>query len=267
MNIMTILNKLKSTNMLASSEESLALFSECFNKFGISLLMLNNEDEFNKIVDLLVDNKISLQKTNGIYSLRLFAVDYETLKREIEEFKEIDELDFLRVYPEMLSEPKNIKIALSNITNLKNQNVSYKEGKDYNWDLIMKTPEPVQEPEPKHEDSEINSYLKTILDDASLIDKLNNNEENAENYAITLEIQKIENKICEDYLFPIEDGWGIIIDNISVNNFQEVKENLNKLTRLSIPMSAADIMFIALMYNSKLDKESAKAVAAFLGGN
>lgn len=259
MNIMSILNKLKMTNMLASNEEGLTLFSDCFNKFGISLLMLNDENEFNKIVDLLVENKIPLQKANGIYTLRIFAVDYYTLEATISKFKACNELDYLRSHPEILSEPKTISNMLANKENKQSSE------NEINLDLNLNKEETIVEN--NVDEKPINEYLKTILDDATLVDKLNKSEENAEDYAVTLEIQKVENKICEDFLFPVEEGWGIIIDNISVNNFQEVKENLNKLTKLSVPISASDIMKIALLYDSRLDIEEAKAVVASLGGN
>lgn len=263
MNIMTILNKLKACNMLSSNEESLTLFSDCFNKFGISLLLLKDEEEFNKIVDLLSDNNIPLQKDNGIYTLRVFAVDYYNLENIINDFKEVDEIDFLRIHPEILSEPKTASIVISNIRDYKQNAINYKNNGNYDLSMLVKNNENNVS---NDKDNEINDYLKNFLDDVTLIDRLDNNEENAENYEVTLEIQKVENKICEDYLFPIEDGWGIIINNISVNNFQNVKDNLNKLTKLSVPMSSSDIMKIALMYNAKLSIEDVKAVSDVLGG-
>ena len=271
MNIMTILNKLKENNMIASNEEGLNLFSDCFNKFGISLLLLKSVDEFNKIIDLLSTNKIPLQKANGIYTLRVFAVDYYTLVETIDKFEEVKEIEFLRNYPEVLSEPKTIKVVLSNIKNYQSKQESYKNGNTYDYEKLTKEVVNNENSEPVNNDdsdiNEVNSFLKTLLDDVSIIDKLNRNEENPENFAVTMEIQKIENQICEDYLFPIENGWGIIINNINVNNFQEVKENLNKLTKLSIPMSTQDIMKVALIYNSKLSSEEIREVVAALGGN
>ena len=58
MNIVSILKKLKETNMITASEEGISLFSDSFNKFGISLLLLNNEEKFARIVDILEKNKI-----------------------------------------------------------------------------------------------------------------------------------------------------------------------------------------------------------------
>lgn len=49
MNIKTILKKLESVNMVSDSEEGLQLFSDCFNKFGISLLLLNDEKNLMKL--------------------------------------------------------------------------------------------------------------------------------------------------------------------------------------------------------------------------
>ena len=51
MNIVTILNTLKENNLILDTEEGISLFSDCFNKFGISILLLKEEEKFNRIVD------------------------------------------------------------------------------------------------------------------------------------------------------------------------------------------------------------------------
>ena len=119
MNIVSILNKLKETNMISTDEEGIALFSDCFNKFGISLLLLKDERAFSTIIDLLVENRIPLQKVNGIYNLRIFALDEYNLKKIISAYSKIGEIDFLRMHPEMITEMKNIEIPAGEIAKLK----------------------------------------------------------------------------------------------------------------------------------------------------
>ena len=85
MNIKSIIKKLESVNMVSNTEEGLQLFSDCFNKFGISLLLLNDEKKFNEIVEILSGALIPLQKSNGIYALRLFAVPIQEIKKIIKD--------------------------------------------------------------------------------------------------------------------------------------------------------------------------------------
>lgn len=121
MNIVTIINKLKEANMITTTEDGMKLFADCFNKFGISLLLLRDENKFSEIVEILKENEIPIQKENGVYVLRIFAVDVEEIKNIISEFKACNELQFLRKYPEMIAEPKNIQIISKNIVKFQNE--------------------------------------------------------------------------------------------------------------------------------------------------
>ncbi len=272
MNIVTILNKLKAANMIANTEDSLALFSDCFNKFGISLLMLKDETKFSAIVDLLVENKIPLQKANGIYNLRIFAVDYDELKRMIKAFKDMGELDFLRQYPEMLAAPKNIKMIINNMKMISSS--SYKKGNEYDIKVLLMDLENIapEKPEPSPKKSiSINEYLKTIMQNKSIVDKVENNEVNneEEDFNSALELQKVENKICEEYLFPINDEWKIIIDKKEINTYQTIKETINKLSQLNLSLNYNDALIFVLFYNSPLAVEDIDKIVKthFLGGD
>jgi hypothetical protein len=239
MNIVSVLNKLKSVNMVSTSEDGIALFSDCLNKFGISLLTLNDEEKFNHIIDTLVFNHIPLQKANGIYNLRIFAVDTLKLDEIINEYKNVGEIDFLRHYPERISEVKNINTILENIKKYQSDGTSYKSGLEYNMSL-----------------------LKSILKDSSVVDKvinhISNNEE--EDFDIAFELQKAENKICEEYLFPVDDGWKIIIDKKEVNSFQTIKDTINLITELNIPISYEDAFLFILFYKTALSVEDVKYI-------
>lgn len=254
MNIVTVLNKLKAANMVSNSEENLALFSDCFNKFGISLLLLKEETKFSAIVDLLVENKIPLQKSNGIYNLRVFAVNIEELKRTLQAFKDMGELDFLRQYPEMLAAPSQLKIILNNIKNVAKS--SYKSGNEYNLNILLANlKEVTAQNTSMSEKIDVNTYLKGILQDKSLVDKVVNGIANQEeeDFNVALELQKVENKICEEYLYPIDDGWKIIIDQKEVNSFQTIKDTINRIIQLNIPISYNDALLFVLFYKSPLN--------------
>ncbi len=248
MNIVTILNKLKDAKMVTETEESLNLFSECFNKFGISILLLKDEDKFNRIVDILDENNIPLQKANGIYALRIFAVDLAELESIITEYFAINELNFLRTYPEMIAEAQNVHFIASRMKELQDKGVSYKNNEGYDMHLLLSTDEIVEE------NSDINTHLKKYLKDATLIDKLDaleaNNEE--EDFNVALELQKVENKICEEFLFPVEDGWKIVINNKEVNSFQEVKNTINTITKLNLSITFNDALLLVLFYRTHL---------------
>ena len=115
MNTIFVLNQLKAKNMISTTQEGIALFSDCFNKFGISLLLLNDNEKFSEILDILVENKIPLQKSNGIYNFRIFAVEAQKIKEIIADYKEIGELNFLRQHPDMIPAEQDIHIILENM--------------------------------------------------------------------------------------------------------------------------------------------------------
>lgn len=257
MNIVTVLNKLKAANMVANSEENLALFSDCFTKFGISLLLLNDENAFSAIVDLLVENKIPLQKSNGIYNFRVFAVAETELKRTIAAFKDMGELDFLRQYPEMLAAPNSIKIVINNMKKIAQS--SYKKGNEYNLSVLMMN---LDEKETSSSLDSVSSFLQTILLDKNLISKVVNNISNPQedDFNVSVELQKVENKICEEFLFPINDEWKIIIDQKVVNSYSTIKETINKITELNLNVNFHDALLFVLFYKSKLSVEEIKSI-------
>ncbi len=257
MNIVTVLNKLKSVHMIADNDEGIALFSDCFNKFGISLLLLKDEEKFSMIVDLLVENKISLQKANGIYNFRVFAVEYEDLKRTIAAFKDLGELDFLRQYPEMLAAPMDLKKILNNMKKIAQS--SYKKDKEYQLDVLLMDLDDMMKP--KEEVNDIATYFKTILEDKDLMDKVKNKiAGNEEDSLTSLELQKVENKICEEYLYPVNDTWKIIIDQKEVNSFQNIKDTINTLLELNIAVSYHDALLFVLFYKSPLSVAEIDAI-------
>ncbi len=248
MNIVTILNKLKDAKMVTETEESLNLFSECFNKFGISLLLLKDENKFNRIVDILDENNIPLQKMNGIYALRIFAVALPELENIITEYFSINELDFLRFYPEIIAEPQNVHFIAERMRKLQNKGISYRTNNEYDISLLFSNEEILEN------NTNVNAFLKRYLKDVSLVDKLDaleaNNDE--EDFNIALELQKVENKICEEFLFPVEDGWKIVINNKEVNSFQEVKNTINTITKLNLSITFNDALLLVLFYRTHL---------------
>ncbi len=251
MNILTILNKLKAKHMIPDNEEGITLFSECFNKFGISLLLLNDEDKFSHILEVLDDNNIPLQKENGMFALRIFAVDVNELKNIINEYFAINEVDFLRKYPEIISEAKTVHVIAENMKKYQNENVSYKDDEVYNIGKLLHYEIPVVVQE---QIQDVNAYLKTCLNDSSLIDKIENMEasQGEEDFNVALELQKVENKICEEYLLPVDDGWKIVIQNKEVNSFQEVKNTISIITKLNLSIDFNDALLIVLFYKTHL---------------
>lgn len=254
MNIVSVLNKLKEANMISTTEEGVALFSDCFNKFGISLLLLKDEDKFSNIIDILVANKIPLQKANGIYNLRVFAIDEYDLKNNIASYIEVGEIDFLRNHPEYLATNRDIKIVLENIKKCQSSQVAYKIDNDYNMEVLLASHD-IEEIDNNENNARVNEYLKSILEDVSLVDKVVNNIANdeEEDFNVALELQKVENKICEEYLFPVDDGWKIIIDKKEVNTFQDVKDTINTIIKLNIPITFNDALIFVLFYKTSLN--------------
>lgn len=250
MNIVSVLNKLKEAKMIVPNEEGVALFSDCFTKFGVSLLLLKDEDKFNTIVNELVEAKIPLQKSNGIYNLRVFAVEVEKLKEIISAYTEIGEIDFLRRYPETLAATYNVQVILENMKKYQSDQVTYKVDNEYNMELLLADNEVVV----ANENNEVNEYLKTLLEDKTLVDKVVNNIKNPgeEDFDVALELQKVENKICEEFLFPVDDGWKIIIDKKEVNSFQDIKDTINKIIKLNIPVTFDDALKFVLFYKTSL---------------
>lgn len=250
MNIVSVLNKLKAANMISATEEGIALFSDCFNKFGISLLLLKDEEKFSNIVDTLVEYKIPLQKANGIYNLRLFAVDEIELRNILSSYSEIGEIEFLRMHPEVITAAHDVKIILENMKNYQNEQTVYKFENDYNMNLLLACKNEVN----SNNNENVNEFLKSILEDSSLVDKVVNNiaNEGEEDYNVSLELQKVENKICEEYLFPVEDGWKIIINKKEVNSFQDVKDTINTIIKLNIPVTFNDALIFVLFYKTSL---------------
>ena len=239
--------------MISDTEDGMSLFSDCFTKFGISLLLLNDENKFEKIVNLLKDNGIPLQKSNGIYVLRIFAIEPNELESLISEFKAVNELDFLNNYPELLAESKNIHLVLDNVRRFQRDGVSYKTRSGYNMSILLPGSDyAVQSME--EEITDVNEFLKRYLKDTTLIDRLLNNEasEGEEDFNIALELQKVENKICEEFLFPVDDGWKIVINNKEVNSFQEVKNTINTITKLNLSITFNDALLLVLFYKTTL---------------
>lgn len=258
MNIVSILNKLKEAKMVSPTEDGISLFSDCFNKFGISILLLPDEESFNKIVDILVEYKIPLQKVNGIYNLRVFSVSSNTLAETISAFNEIGEIDFLRHNPELLAAPRTIQLALYNMKKYQEDGKSYKNDNEYDMELLLADN---QEYNPFSND-EVSTFLKSILQDSSLVDKVLNNipNDDEEDFNVALELQKVENKICEEYLFPVDDAWKIIIDNKEVNSFQDVKDTIDTIIKLNIPVTFMDALIFVLFYKTSLSVPEIKQI-------
>jgi len=254
MNIVSVLNKLKSAHMISATEDGMALFSDCFNKFGVSLLLLKDEDKFDSILNILVDAKIPLQKSNGIYNLRVFAVEEAELRNIISSYSEIEEIEFLRYYPEMLTRTKDVYTILENMRKYQSDKISYKSENEYNLDMLLVENTEISYDVPVYEGNDVNDFLRSILKDSSIVDKVENNIANAdgEDFDIALELQKVENRICEEFLFPVDDGWKIIIDKKEVNTFQDVKDTIDTIIKLNIPVTFDDALKFVLFYKSSL---------------
>lgn len=256
MNIVTILNTLKEKNLIVDTEEGLSVFSDCFNKFGISILLLKEEEKFSRIVDLLVENNIPLQKTNGMYNLRIFAVDYYELKDIISDYFSIGEMDFLKKYPEIITEMETVHTIASNMKKYQELHISYKNGEAYDIDKLLS--EEIEEETAPVEDA--TSYLKSCLTDSSLLDKIENKtmESEDQDFDSTLELQKAENKICEKYLVSNGDTWDIVINDKKVNTYEQVKDSIKVMTELNLSVTFQDALLIALFYHSTLTPSEIK---------
>lgn len=258
MNIMTIIDKLKEKHFISGTEEDLSLFSDSFNKFGISLLLLKEEEKFIRMLDLLEENSIPLQKENGMFALRIFAVELNDLKNTINEFFSLNELDFLRRYPEMIAQRKTIHTIFENMKKYQEENISYKKDNVYNIEQLLN----YEAKKEVIETEDVNLYLKKYLEDATLIDKLETGEANSgeEDFNVALELQKVENKICEDYLLPVDDGWKIVINNKEVNSFQEVKNTISTIIKLNLSITFHDALLIVLFYKTHLSVEEVSEI-------
>ena len=265
MSIITILKKLKDANMISTTEEGRALFTDCFDKFGISLLLLNDESKFSQIVDTLKQNSIPLQKSNGIYALKIFAVELSEIEQIITQFDAINEMNLLRLHPNLLAEPKNVQVVLENIKKLRDKGIVYKNDNGYDIDLLLSNCEfnvvneisnQTKAPETVIDDT-TNNPLKKYLSDPTLIRKLDNMEINhgEEDVNVALELQKVENQICEEYLLPVDDGWKIVIANKEVNSFQTIKSTINAITKLNTPITFHDALILVLFYQTNLEEK------------
>lgn len=268
MNIVTILNKLKEKQMVPDTEEGISLFSNCFNKFGISLLLLKEEDKFNHILEVLEENNIPLQKANGMFALRIFAVEVNDLRDIINQYFAINEVDFLRLYPEIIAETQTVHVIAENMKKYQNENIVYKENGNYNINLLLN----YEAKEENIDTTDVNTYLKKYLKDPTLLDKIENGEANTEeeDFNVALELQKVENKICEDYLLPVDDGWKIVINNKEVNSFQEVKNTISTITKLNLSITFEDALLIVLFYKTHLSVEEVSEIMnteIFKGGD
>ncbi len=259
MNIKTILKKLKSANMVSDTEEGLQLFSDCFNKFGISLLLLNDEKKFNEIVENLSEAMIPLQKSNGIYALRLFAVPIKEIKRIIREFSTLGELEFLRNYPEMIAEERNINFVLEQIKKYQKKGVRYKTADGYDLNLLFYTS--MNESRSVTSKNDVNTCLRKYLKDVEMLDRLMNKDGfEDEDMNVALELQKVENLIGEEYLLPVEDGWKVVINDKEVNSFSEVKQTINTIINLNLPVSYHDALLLVLFYKSPLSVSEIESI-------
>lgn len=250
MNILTIIKKLKEKHMIPDTEEGIALFSDCFNKFGISLLLLKEEDKFSRILDILETNDITLQKANGMYALRIFAVSYNELENIVNEYFAINEVGFLRQYPEIIAEAKTVHAIAENMKKFQSKNISYKDGEMYDINKLLSG----EDIEDTIDTENVNLYLKKHLKNPELLDRLENNEANndEEDFNVALELQKVENKICEEYLLPVDDGWKIVINDKEVNSFQEVKNTISTIIKLNLSLTFDDALLIVLFYKTSL---------------
>ncbi len=260
MNIKTILKKLENANMVSNTEEGMQLFSDCFNKFGISLLLLNDEKKFNEIVEMLSEAMIPLQKSNGIYALRLFAVPIKNLRSMIKEFASLGELEFLRNYPEMMAEERNINFVLSQLKKYQKNGVRYKTSEGYDLNLLFYDAE-----DPTHsldkETTSLNDCLKKYLINKEMLDRLMNKDGFAEeDMNVALELQKVENLIGEEYLLPVEDGWKVVINDKEVNAFSVVKDTINTIVHLNLPVNYHDALLLVLFYKSPLSSSEVEEI-------
>ena len=261
MNILTVLDFLKEKKLIADTEESISLFSDCFNKFGISILLLKDEEKFRQIVDLLVENNIPIQKANGMYCLRLFAVNYYDFKTILDEYSEINEIPFLRKYPEIITEAQTVHVIAQNMKTYQELNIPYKNGENYDIDKILNA-----NFEQKSDQQNDYALLKSYLEDETILDKLENPDFviSNENFNSALELQKVENKICESYLVSNGETWDISINGININRYEEVKNTLKALADLNLDISYNDAMLVALFYKSSISENDMKEAIDFI---
>lgn len=272
MNIVEVIRKLRSSNLLSNNEDDMSIFSDSFSKFGISILKLNDLDKFKAIVDLLAANNIPIKKSNGSYFLRVFSLSYNDLSNIIEDFKKLDELDFLRGNINYITRSYDIIKIRDNMVIYKNNGVDYKNNGKFNLELLLKedAQSEIKDPisgnlvnestikiPPQNEDITLNEYIKKYLDDVDLIAKLdakvaNDGEINVD---LDLTLQKVENKVCEEYLFPIDNGWKIVINKQEINAFQNAKNTIDGLIRLNKPVSYSDALLLVLFYNANVSKD------------
>lgn len=272
MNIVEVIRKLRSSNLLSNNEDDMSIFSDSFSKFGISILKLNDLDKFKAIVDLLAANNIPIKKSNGSYFLRVFSLSYNDLSNIIEDFKKLDELDFLRGNINYITRSYDIIKIRDNMVIYKNNGVDYKNNGKFNLELLLKedAQSEIKDPisgnlvnestikiPPENEDITLNEYIKKYLDDVDLIAKLdakvaNDGEINVD---LDLTLQKVENKVCEEYLFPIDNGWKIVINKQEINAFQNAKNTIDGLIRLNKPVSYSDALLLVLFYNANVSKD------------
>ncbi len=260
MNIKSIIKKLESVNMVSNTEEGLQLFSDCFNKFGISLLLLNDEKKFNEIVEILSGALIPLQKSNGIYALRLFAVPIQEIKKIIKDFSTLGELEFLRNYPEMIAEARNINFVLEQMKIYQKKGVRYKTTDGYDLNLLFYTSanegKPVSTPK-----NDVNACIRKYLKNEEMLDRLMNKDGfEDEDMNVALELQKVENLIGEEYLLPVEDGWKVVINDKEVNSFSEVKQTISTIINLNLPVNYHDALLLVLFYKSPLSVSEIESI-------
>jgi len=97
------------------------------NPKSIHNLTLNdNEESFNEIIAILLTNNIIFLPTVSMFFYRLFSMDSNTLKHRIEEFKSVDEIDYIRQNPHVLANASTSEELVRQIVTAKSKQENYK---------------------------------------------------------------------------------------------------------------------------------------------
>lgn len=255
-------------NYLVLKDNGIELDDNQLSKFAIILAI--NPVDFKKSLQILLDYKVDLKKSDGKYAIMDLAVKDSELANKMDMIINIGEEDLLKYYPEVLS--TDVKELVNRLIFLKKSQIPYKtqsHNKVVYQSFVLKQ-EILDKVLEKHieinevlDKDETNNNLKDIIKNEEIINELNNINDNFE---------FVNNPYLEDYKVVLKDikgkykesDFSYIVGNYCFSK-NKVNRDINYLLSTFTGIDKEIIILASLLHDSRLSKQDMENVQNILG--
>ena len=255
-------------NYMVLKDNNITLDDNELSKFSAVLAI--NPVDFKKSLQVLVDYKIDLKKSDGKIAIMDLAVKDIELANKMDMIIGVGEEDLIKYYPEVLT--GDVKELVNRLLFLQKSQIPYKT-ESHNkvvyqsfvlrQDVLDKVLEKKIEINELLDADETNNNVINIVDDADLVNELGK---------INEDFEMVSNTYVEDYNEVLklikgkyrETTNSYVIDGIAFSR-NKVNRSINYLLSTFADQSKEKILLASLLYNSRLSLDNMEKVVRALG--